>query len=85
MSDVSVYDFKATSNIRIIAENHASGNALLAHSVSTSGEITESPLEFGYWGHFPINAAAVAGYLVLPRTEAIEVVNSNVTSLASQA
>lgn len=82
MPDVDLYDFKATKNLRVIAENRASGNALIAHSVDTSQELVESSMEFGYFGHFPNNAASVAGYLVLPRPDAIDVVNSNLVAQA---
>lgn len=74
MTDIRMYDFKANSMLRLIAENRKTEQALIAHKVSSSEEINESLLEFGYSKCYPDNAESVAGYLVLPRPDAIEIV-----------
>lgn len=74
MSDIRTYDFQANESLRIIIDNVKTEQSLIAHRVNTYNQMADSDMEFGYFGCYPVNAASVAGYLVLPRPEAIKVV-----------
>jgi hypothetical protein len=67
---VELLDYKATDILRVIAKDHNTDNYLVSKNVHN---IPDSQMDFGYQ-EMPGNVSTIAGYLVLPKPEAIEIV-----------
>jgi hypothetical protein len=71
MDDIELTAHQAVDEVSVMAENTASGRVLLSQRTT---DPAQSAFENGYFGVYPSNAVAVISYLVLPKVEAVEVV-----------